>query len=136
MMRMTDAPVLHKGRRGSLGLLRHVRAGGCALILTDQRFSRAPELPFFGKPAKTSLGAAEIAINYGPALLPVRGERVGQSSKYQIVIEPPLAVDGQSAEDVTTLINSRVEAWARKHPEQYFWMHNRWGKQALRDARQ
>jgi len=79
LMRTTDAPLFHKGKRGTLGLLRHVRKGGCALILTDQRFSKAPEIPFFGWPAKTSL---------------------------------------------------------REKPEQYFWMHNRWGKQALRQSRQ
>jgi len=87
MMRVTDAPLFHKGRRGSLGMLRHIRAGGCTLILTDQRFSRAPEIPFFGKPAKTSLGPAEIAVNYGAVLLPVRSERVGKSSRFHVTVE-------------------------------------------------
>lgn len=123
-----DAPLFHKGRRGAMGMLRHVRGGGAALILTDQRFSRAPEIPFFGHPAKTSLGAAEIALNHGAALLPVRAERLGRSSRFQVVIEPPLPVEGRTAEDVTADINARVEAWARARPEQYFWMHNRWGK--------
>ena len=136
MMRVTDAPVFHKGKRGTLGLLRHVRAGGCALILTDQRFSRAPELPFFGQPARTSLGASEIALNYGAALLPVRCERVGRTSKFHVEIEPPIDVEGKSAETVTSEINSRLEAWVRHRPEQYFWMHNRWGKRALRQNRQ
>lgn len=123
-----DAPIFHKGRRGALGMMRHVRGGGAALILTDQKFSRAPELPFFGQPAKTSLGSAEIAINFGAALLPVRGERLGRSSRFRVVIEPPVAVENRTPELVMTEINSRVEAWARAKPEQYFWMHNRWGK--------
>lgn len=128
LMSIVDAPLFHKGRRGALGMMRHVRGGGAALILTDQRFSRAPEIPFFGKPAKTSLGSAEIALNYGAALLPVRGERLGRSSRFRVVIEPPCAVENRTPEEVMTEINSQVEAWARAKPEQYFWMHNRWGK--------
>jgi len=130
-MRTTDAPLFHKGRRGSLGFLRHVRKGGCALILTDQRFSGAPEIPFFGHPAKTSLGAAEIAVNYGPVLLPARCERLGRSSRFHVVIEKPIAVEGRTPEDVTADINARLESWVREKPEQYFWLHNRWGKKPL-----
>ncbi len=128
LMMVTDAPIYHKGRRGALGMLRHVRGGGAAMILTDQRFAGAPDIPFFGKPAKTSVGAAEIALNYGALLLPVRGERIGRSSRFRVVIEPPLNVEGQTAEDVTKMVNSSLEIWVRARPEQYFWMHNRWGK--------
>jgi len=128
LMSVTDAPIFHKGRRGSLGMLRHVRGGGATLILTDQRFSRAPEIPFFGQPARTSMGSAEIALNYGAALLPVRGERIGRTSRFRVVIEPPLETVERSAEEVTAEINNRLETWVRDRPEQYFWMHNRWGK--------
>lgn len=136
MMRTTDAPLFHKGRRGSLGMLRHVRAGGCTLILTDQRFSGAPNVPFFGKPAQTSVGAAEIALNYDAALIPVRCERIGRTSRFEIIVEPPMEIEGQTPEEVTTRINSRLESWVRGRPDLYFWMHNRWGKEALRLAAQ
>ena len=130
-MGVIDAPLFHKGKRGSLGMLRHVRAGGCALILTDQRFSRAPYVPFFGKPARTSLGAAEIALNYGAALLPVRCVRIGRTSKFCVTIDAPLPVEGRTAHEVTADINTGLEEWIRNDPGQYFWMHNRWGKRVL-----
>jgi len=130
-MQVIDAPIFHKGRRGSLGMVRHVRGGGCALILTDQRFSGAPDLPFFGHPAKTSLGAAEIALHYGAALLPVRGERIGRDSRFRVVIEPPMPVEGRDAEAIMADVNLRLQAWVEDAPGQYFWMHNRWGKQAV-----
>ena len=128
LMGVTDAPIWHKGKRGSLGLLRHVRGGGAALILTDQRFAGAPHLPFFGKPARTALAAAEIAQNYDAALIPVRGERLGRSSRFRVVFEAPLPVVDRSAEEVMTAINARIEDWVRAQPSQYFWLHNRWGK--------
>ena len=128
LMSVTDAPIFHKGRRGSLGLLRHVRKGGAALILTDQRFTKAPHLPFFGHPARTALAAAEIAGNYGAALIPVRGERLGRNSRFKVIVEPPIDPSGRSAEDVMTEVNARIEGWVRAQPGQYFWMHNRWGK--------
>lgn len=134
MISAIDAPVFHKGRKGSLGLVRHIKQGGAGLILADQRFSRAPRLPFFGKPAETSLGAAEIAKSYGAMLLPVRGERLGRSSQFRVVVEAPIATDGCDASDVMTEVNARLESWVRAKPEQYFWMHNRWGKAAVRIA--
>jgi len=136
LMRTTDAPLFHKGKRGTLGLLRHVRKGGCALILTDQRFSKAPEIPFFGWPAKTSLGAAEIAINFGPSLLPVHCSRIGRSNRFIVEIEPPLPAEGRTPEDLTADINARLESWVREKPEQYFWMHNRWAKDPQKRSRQ
>lgn len=132
LMSETDAPIFHKGRRGTLGLLRHVRDGGCALILTDQRFSRSPKVPFFGKLAQTSLGAAEICTGYGAVLLPVRGERIGRDSRFRVIVESPIPTEGRDPLEITAEINRHVENWARSAPEQYFWLHNRWGKKALR----
>ena len=51
-------------------------------------------------------------------------------------VEKPLAVENRTPEQITEEINAHVEAWARNRPEQYFWMHNRWGKEALRQSRQ
>ena len=137
VMRALDAPILHKGKRGTLGLLRHIRKGGAAMILTDQRFNGAPQLPFFGQLAKTALAPAEIAQEYGAALLPVCGIRRGRSSRFDVTIDPPLILgSGDSAAlDAMGAVNLRLETWIRETPDQYFWLHNRWGKKALADAR-
>lgn len=132
LMSALNAPILHKGKRGTLGLLRHIRKGGAAMILSDQRFNGAPELPFFGIPAKTALAPAEIAIQYGATLLPVRGIRRGRTSRFDVTIDPPLhtANHDNTAQDTMREINRRLESWIRETPEQYFWLHNRWGKAA------
>lgn len=125
-----DAPLFHKGKRGTLGMLRHIRKGGAAMILCDQRFTGAPLVPFFGVPAKTALAPAQIAMEYGAALLPVRGIRKGRSSVFDVTIDPPIATDGTgvTALDIMADINGRLESWIRETPEQYFWLHNRWGQ--------
>ena len=127
-MGIFDAPLLHKGRRGTLGFLRHVRGGGAALILADQRFGGAPPIPFFGQPARTALAPAEIAAAHGVALLPVRAVRRGRSSVFDVTIDPPLIPgkgDGAAFETMAEF-NRRLESWIREVPEQYFWLHNRW----------
>jgi KDO2-lipid IV(A) lauroyltransferase len=48
-------------------------------------------------------------------------------------VEKPLELDNlkksnqeQIINDITLLINKRLEVWIRKNPEQWFWVHNRW----------
>lgn len=130
LMQAIDAPIFHKGKRGTLGLLRHIRKGGVVMILTDQRFAGAPELPFFGHPAQTSLAAAELAQQYGASLLPVNGVRQGKDSRFNVTFENAITVgDGENAAREAMIgINASLERWINKAPEQYFWLHNRWGK--------
>ncbi len=130
LMSAIEAPILHKGKRGTLALLRHVKNGGAVMILTDQRFTGAPELPFFGHPAKTALAAAEIAQKYDAPLIPVRGIRRGTESAFTVTFDAPLAVaTGEpGALAAMTEVNRLLEEWIRQNPEQYFWLHNRWGK--------
>lgn len=133
-MNVLGAPLFHKGRRGTLGMLRHIRKGGAAMILCDQRFKGAPRIPFFGVPARTALAPAEIALEYGAALLPVRGIRRGRTSTFDVTIDPPLPLGtGETAAlDTMAEVNRTLERWIRETPEQYFWLHNRWGKGAHR----
>lgn len=133
-MSAIDAPIFHRGRKGTLGLLRHIRGGGVAMILTDQRFTGAPDIPFFARPAPTALAAAEIAQQYGAALVPIHGKRQGPTTAFDVTIEPPITVGAgqEGAIAAMTEVNLRLESWIRENPEQYFWFHNRWGKAAAK----
>lgn len=128
LMQTLDAPIFHKGKRGTLGLLRHIRKGGAAMILSDQRFNGAPHVPFFDLPARTALAPAEIALEYGAALLPVYGIRRGRSSRFDITIDPPLlpGTSENAALETMRQVNHRLESRIRETPGQYFWLHNRW----------
>ena len=70
-------PAWRKGSEGSKGLFKHVRQGGGAMILVDQRAGGAPSLDFMGQPAETSLAAAQLALKLKAPLLPAAAKRVG-----------------------------------------------------------
>ena len=122
--KMTDIgwPVFRKGAAGGRELFRHVRAGGGAMILVDQRLGGAPIIDFMGRPAETSLAAAQMARTLKAPLVPASALRVkgGFVVRFEEPV-PPGRPDEMMAE-----VNRRVEHWVDEAPEQWLWMHRRW----------
>ena len=116
-------PVFERGRRGMSGMIKHLRSGGLLGIILDQRINGAPILDFMGKPARTALSAAELALKYDVALVPCYGIRQPDDS-FVIRTEAPIA--HTTAEAMTQALNDSLEAQVRAHPEQWMWTHNRW----------
>src|SRR5690606_27669120 len=55
-----------------------LRAEGLNLgVLVDQRVSQGVALPLFGQPARTNLGIAKLALEYGVDVFPCHIERLG-----------------------------------------------------------
>ena len=79
---------------------------------------------FFGRPAWTPVGAAELALRFDAAVLPTFIERRADGS-HRAVIHPelPLPTDPTAA---TALMSAAIEAQIRAHPEQWVWLHRRW----------
>jgi KDO2-lipid IV(A) lauroyltransferase len=99
-------------------------------MLVDQRLSRGLDVPFFGRPALTNPLAAKFARAYD---CPVHGARAIRlpGGRLHLELTPPIQLprDAEGLIDVTAAtaaINQIVEGWVREHPEQWFWMHNRW----------
>jgi KDO2-lipid IV(A) lauroyltransferase len=105
--------------------------GGAHLgMLVDQRLSQGLTVPFFGRPAKTNPLAAKFARQFD---CPVHGARAirlpGGRFHLELTPEIDLERDQDGLIDVaaaTAKINQIVEVWVREHPEQYFWLHDRW----------
>lgn len=121
---------IHKGMEN---LLAAVRAGEALALLIDQNMlaRRAIFTPFFGKLAATTPAPAVVADRTGaPVFLAVALRN--PDGTYRTHIEGPFALErkgGGAAEDVarfTAMLNGRLEALVRAHPEQWFWMHRRW----------
>jgi KDO2-lipid IV(A) lauroyltransferase len=123
-MASVSGPVFAKGRKGTLGFVRHLAGGGMATILFDLHDRAGVAIPFLGRPALTATTAANLALRYDALLLPYWGIRRPDGLGFDVVLEEPIPHGTPLAmmEDATR----RLEARVRAHPGQWFWVHRRW----------
>jgi KDO2-lipid IV(A) lauroyltransferase len=85
---------------------------------------------FFGVPAATAATPAVLSRRTGaPVVFAVSLPLVG--GRHRVIIEGPLFPPdtGDRERDVLAFmqdLNDRLEAWVRRHPEQWYWLHRRW----------
>jgi KDO2-lipid IV(A) lauroyltransferase len=101
-------------------------------ILIDQRAKRSEGIwaDFFGRKAPTTPSLAVLAMKTGAPVLPVFMIRNG-FQKHRLIIKEPLELfrTGNIKKDVeanTQLFNDTLESMIRQHPDQWFWVHQRW----------
>lgn len=126
-----SAMLVPKGRRGAKALVDALRRGGSIALLVDQKLNRGVAAPFFGRDAMTTPAPAEFAMRFGASLVPVRVERL-EGVRFRVEILPPMDIpdDGGRERDplaVTARMNALLETWIRERPEQWLWLHRRWG---------
>ena len=117
-------PMFEQGRRGMMQLVRHLRGGGVLAILTDLNALDGVPLNFFGKPARSSLVTAQLALKYDAALIPTYAIREADGLSFRIVMQDEIA--HSTAEEMTQAVNDGLEHLVRDHMEQWFWIHRRW----------
>ena len=134
-MHALSDPVFEQGRRGTMGLLKHIRDGGMGVLLFDVYDSAGVPIDFLGQPAPTLTSAAEIAVRTGALFVPFFGIRQADGVSFDAVFEAPIP-HGDPAEMMTEATR-RLEARIREHPGQWFWIHRRWKwrRQARQRAR-
>jgi len=118
--------------RGAAFEIAAAMEGGAHLgMLIDQKLFSGPPIPFFGRPAPTNTLAAKFARQFD---CPVHGARAIRMPGGQLHLEltPPIEMprDADGKIDIlgaTATMTGVVEGWVREHPEQWFWLHNRWG---------
>ena len=118
--------------RGSPGaardLLRTLRTGGALGMLIDQDTRvEGVWVDFFGRPAWTPSGAADIALRFDAAVLPTFVARLADGS-HRARIQPALELP-RDARAATQAMSARIEAQIRRVPEQWVWLHRRWRTQ-------
>lgn len=118
------APVFPRGVRGTAGLIRHIRAGGMAGLLIDQHAGEGEMLDFLGRPARTMLSAAEMALKYEALLVPLYGTRAANGLDFEVEVEAPVPPSEPRA--MTQALNDSLAARVRAAPGQWFWLHRRW----------
>ena len=120
--------------RGVLGALHRGESVG---ILIDQNISvkEGVFVDFFGRPACTALAPALLALRTDASVLPAAIFRCGRD-RHRIVVgeEISLIRTGQLAADLvanTAAFTKAIEAFVRREPAQWLWVHRRWKTQPL-----
>ncbi|HEY1807550.1 MAG TPA: lysophospholipid acyltransferase family protein [Acidobacteriaceae bacterium] len=124
--------VLHKDNFAR-GLLSAMRQGESVGILMDTNMTppQGVFVPFFGTEACTASGLARVALRTGAAVLP--GFLVWEAAEERYVLhfgeEIPLLRTGDDERDTvenTARFTAVIEAFVRRYPDQWLWVHRRW----------
>ena len=126
-----------KGAEGAKQAITLLRRGGTLGILADQKMNDGIEADFFGRPAMTAAGPAQLALALDCPLVPARIERLGPA-RFRMTFHPPLdrPATGDRQRDVaalTTALNRLLEAWIAERPQEWLWLHKRWPRAAYED---
>ena len=113
-------------------MFRMIDQGWIIGLLSDQDPSRRDGVvvDFFGQETNAFTGAAAIARRCGVPIFPVFMHR-RTDGHHELTIEEPLYVektDDRAADvlRVTQEISAHIEAWIRRYPSEWFWLHDRW----------
>ncbi len=124
VMTALSKPMFEQGRKGVVGMVKHLREGGILGILTDLNAHDGVPLDFMGQPALSSLATAELALKFNAPLVPVWGIREENGLDFRILVEDPIPVSDPVT--MTQEVNDRLAAQVRAHMDQWFWIHRRW----------
>lgn len=123
--------LIASGQGAAFQLVSALERGDHVGLLVDQKFRKGIEVPFFGKNAPTNTLLAKLARRYN---CPVHGARCvrlpGGRFRLEITDELVLPRDDNGDIDIrgtTEMVTRVIEGWVREHPEQWLWMHRRWG---------
>ena len=115
------------------GLLGAMKAGETVGILMDTNMTppQGVFVNFFGIPACTASGLARIALRTDAAVVPGFCVWDAVLRKYRLRFDPfmELVRTGDDEADIlanTALFTEKIEAFVRKYPEQWLWVHRRW----------
>ena len=100
-----------------------------AMVADQDARERGVFVPFFGVPASTPVGPAEIALRAGAPI--VMGFDVRRpDGRHELEVDAPLPQPAESDPDaalrLTAAHTARLEARVRERPEAWFWLHRRW----------
>ncbi|UCG11370.1 MAG: lysophospholipid acyltransferase family protein [Deltaproteobacteria bacterium] len=120
-------------KKGSVRkMLGSLSRGEVVALLIDQNvdFYDGVFVPFFREIACTIKALAVLALRTGAPVIPAYNVR-RPDGRYKIIFEPevPLIRTGDRTIDIeenTALFNRIIEGYVRSHPEQWFWVHQRW----------
>ena len=114
-------------------VIRYLKENRIVGILADQREKRSKGVfvELFGEKVPTSKGIAAIGMKTGAPVVPMYLVREG-FLRYRVVWSKPIEMERKGdIEDLiyrnTRKINAFLESIILKNPDEWFWVHRRWG---------
>jgi KDO2-lipid IV(A) lauroyltransferase len=113
-------------------VLKHLRRGGCSVVLPDQvpGLGEGEWAEFFGRPAYTMTLLGRLQEASAASLIFCFAERLPKGAGYRMHLQPlaqPLPADRHEA---ARGVNAQVERLVRACPSQYLWGYNRYKRPA------
>ncbi len=113
-------------------VLKHLRRGGCSVVLPDQvpGLGEGEWVDFFGRPAYTMTLIGRLQQASDAELVFCYAERLAQGEGFDLHLVPlgaPLPADRRAA---ASRVNAMVEKLVRSCPAQYLWGYNRFKRPA------
>lgn len=115
--------------------LKVLKAGGTLGILIDQNITwrEGVFVEFFGRTANTAFAPALLALRTGATVLPAAIFREGPG-RHRIVVEKAIELSrsGDLRRDLqenTARFTRAIEAFIRRSPAEWLWVHRRWKTQ-------
>lgn len=118
-------------KSGVLEMVRLLGEGKIIGLLMDQdQHSSGVFVNFFGRPASTPPGAAVLARMKNAPVVPAFITQNADGT-HTVTIHPAMKVEktknkNQDILKATAQLTAIIEEHVRHHPEEWFWLHNRW----------
>lgn len=120
---------------GGAKFYRHLTRGGTLAILGDHDMKGIEGIfvDFFGRPAHTATGPAELILRSGRPWFFGVLQRLPDGRSHRMRVQGPLPVPDGEDHDIrvrrlTEDYMRRLEEVVRERPDQWMWMHDRWKK--------
>ncbi|HPP05880.1 MAG TPA: lysophospholipid acyltransferase family protein [Syntrophorhabdaceae bacterium] len=115
-------------------IVRYLKENKIVALLADQREkrSRGIMVDFFGEKVSTNKGPVLLAMKTGAPVIPVYLSRKG-FLRYTVVCGKPIEIERKGDTENLIEANTRklhafLEKIIMEAPEEWFWVHRRWGR--------
>lgn len=113
-------------------VLKHLRRGGCSVVLPDQvpGEGEGEWVEFFGRPAYTMTLLGRLQEASGAAIVFCFAERLPRGEGFRLHLAPLEAPLGADRAAAARSVNAMVEKLVRQCPAQFLWGYNRYKRPA------
>jgi Kdo2-lipid IVA lauroyltransferase/acyltransferase len=126
-MRLRNAnSLIKKGVAGVKAMIAALNRNEALGLLIDQKMNEGESLKFFGFEAKSTNMHAKLALKCNAPIYLAFFQRVA-GIKFKVYIKEVRFQNTDTPNEIAQRINDMLEEEIIKHPEQWFWVHRRWG---------